>query len=141
MTDYSRHFERIADALAELPEDVLLDGEAVAFHPDGYSNFEALRGRGARDAVMVAFDILEVEGCDLQEEPLERRRSVLDGLLSDAPDGIMLSQWIEGDGPTIFEVACGMGLEGIISKRLGTKYQSGRCSNWLKTKNATFVRR
>jgi ATP-dependent DNA ligase len=80
--------------LTELPEDVLLDGEAVAFYPDGHSNSEALRGRGARNAVLVAFDILEVEGCDLKEEPLERGRSVLDGLLSDAPYGIMLSQWI-----------------------------------------------
>jgi bifunctional non-homologous end joining protein LigD len=141
MTDYTRHFERIAEAVAELPEDVLLDGEAVVFHSDGHSNFEALRGRGARDAVLVAFDILEVEGCDLQEEALERRRSVLDGLLSDAPDGIMLSQWIEGDGPAIFEAACGLGLEGIISKRLGTKYQSGRCQTWLKTKNSAFVHR
>jgi bifunctional non-homologous end joining protein LigD len=53
----------------------------------------------------------------------------------------MLSLWIEGDGPTIFEAACGLGLEGIISKRLGTKYRSGRCANWLKTKNEKFVRR
>ena len=64
-TDYTRHFQRIAEGLAELPEDVLLDGEAVAFHPYGHSNFKALRGRGARDAVLVA---LEVEGCDLPEE-------------------------------------------------------------------------
>lgn len=90
--DYSHHFERIAPALAELPEDVLLDGEAVVFHPDGHSNFEALRGRGARDAVLVAIDIVEVEACDLQEETLEPRRSVLNGLLSNASHGIMLSQ-------------------------------------------------
>jgi ATP-dependent DNA ligase len=72
---------------------------------------------------------------------LERQSKLLDGLLSDAPDGILLSQWSEGDGPAIFEAACGLGLEGIISKRLGTKYQSGRCADWLKTKNAAFVRR
>jgi bifunctional non-homologous end joining protein LigD len=71
----------------------------------------------------------------------EGRRSVLDGLLSDAPDGIMISQWIEGNGPTIFEAARGLGLEAIISKRLVTKYQSGRCSDWMKTKNPDFVRR
>lgn len=96
----------------------------------------APRNLGARHAIMVAFDIMEVESCDARAAAQRSRR-----MLSDAADGIMPSQWLEGDGPTVFEAACGLGLEGIVSKRLGTKYQSGRCANWLKTKNGAFVRR
>jgi bifunctional non-homologous end joining protein LigD len=44
---------------------------------------------------------------------------------------------LEGDGPTVFAHACKMGLEGIVSKRLGSRYRSGRSTDWLKFKNPT----
>jgi hypothetical protein len=59
---------------------------------------------------------------------LERRRSVLDGLLSDASDGMMLSHWIDGDGPRVYEAPAALGLERIISNRLGNKHQPGHCA-------------
>jgi len=43
---------------------------------------------------------------------------------------------LEGDGPTVFAHACKMGLEGIVSKRLGSRYRSGRSPDWLKMKNS-----
>jgi bifunctional non-homologous end joining protein LigD len=43
---------------------------------------------------------------------------------------------MEGDGPTIFAHACKMGLEGIVSKRNGCAYRSGRSPDWLKMKNS-----
>jgi hypothetical protein len=42
------------------------------------------------------------------------------------------------DGNRIFRHACGLGLEGIISKRIGSRYVSGRTRAWLKTKNPAF---
>jgi bifunctional non-homologous end joining protein LigD len=53
-------------------------------------------------------------------------------------DGIQLSEAITGDGADIFRHVCGMGLEGIVSKRIGSRYVSGRTKAWLKTKNPKF---
>jgi ATP-dependent DNA ligase len=55
-------------------------------------------------------------------------------------DGIQLSEAITGDGAAIFRHACGLGLEGIVSKRIGSRYVSGKTRAWLKTKNPGFQR-
>ena len=49
-------------------------------------------------------------------------------------DGIQFSEAITGDGAAIFRHACWMELEGIVSKRIGSRYVSGRTRAWLKTK-------
>jgi bifunctional non-homologous end joining protein LigD len=54
--------------------------------------------------------------------------------------GIQLSEALTGDGAAIFRHACGLGLEGIVSKRIGSRYVSGRTRAWLKTKNPNFQR-
>jgi bifunctional non-homologous end joining protein LigD len=55
------------------------------------------------------------------------------------PDGaIMFSEALEDDGALVFAKACELGVEGIVSKRLGGVYLSGPCRNWLKIKNSAF---
>ena len=87
----------------------------------------------------------EADGQDLRPEPLEKRRKRLAKLLSRKNkvmrDGIQLSEAITGDGAAIFRHACWMDLEGIVSKRIGSRYVSGRTRAWLKTKNRSFQRR
>jgi bifunctional non-homologous end joining protein LigD len=141
-TGYSDTFLRIAEAIRALPVDnALIDGEAVVFRPDGHSDFAALRSnRGAAIACFVAFDLLQFKGEDWRSMPLEVRRAQLESLVAGV-DGIKFSGAIEGDGPTVFAHACKLGLEGIVSKRLGGLYASGRCRNWLKVKNPDFERR
>ena len=93
---------------------------------------------------MVAYDIMEADGQDVRPEPLEERRKRLAKLLSRSNkamrDGIQLSKAITGDGAAIFRHACGLGLEGIVSKRIGSRYVSGRTRAWLKTRNPNFER-
>jgi bifunctional non-homologous end joining protein LigD len=48
---------------------------------------------------------------------------------------------VSGEGQRIFRHACAMGLEGIVSNRIGSRYVSGRTRAWLKTKNPNFERR
>jgi bifunctional non-homologous end joining protein LigD len=62
--------------------------------------------------------VLEVEGFDFRNQPLERRRAMLAELLAPIPHGIMLSEAIEGEGngANVFRHACRMELEGIVSK-------------------------
>jgi bifunctional non-homologous end joining protein LigD len=113
---------------------------------DNTSDFEGLRSRqGQAEAILVAYDIMEADGQDMRPEPLEERRKRLNKLLSRSNkamrDGIQLSEAIMGDGARIFRHACWMDLEGIVSKRIGSRYVSGRTQAWLKTKNPNFERR
>ena len=141
-TDLTDGFPRIAEAVRSLPaDDVLLDGEAVVFRPDGHTDFAALRTkRGADDAQMVVFDLLHIDGEDRRKLPLEVRRAELDALVAGI-NAIMFSEAIEAEGAVVFAKACEMGLEGIVSKRLGGAYWSGRVRNWVKSKNPAFQRR
>jgi bifunctional non-homologous end joining protein LigD len=141
-TDYSDTFVRIAETIRALPVDhVMIDGEAVVFRPDGHSDFAALRtNRGAAQASFVAYDLLRFQGEDWRTLPLEVRRAQLGSIVAGI-DGLTFSEAIEGDGALVFDHACRLGLEGIVSKRLGGVYSSGRCRNWLKVKNPAFERR
>jgi bifunctional non-homologous end joining protein LigD len=119
------------------------DGEAVVLRPDNLSDFEALRSRqGQVEAILVAYDVMEIDGQDVRPEALEERRNRLARLLSRKNkairEGIQLSEAIAGDGAAIFRHACGLGLEGIVSKRIGLRYVSGRTRAWLKTKKSEF---
>jgi bifunctional non-homologous end joining protein LigD len=64
--------------------------------------------------------------------------------MSGARHGVRLNEHLEHpEGDVVFRHACKMGLEGIVSKRLGSRYRSGRSPDWLKFKNpeAPAVRR
>jgi bifunctional non-homologous end joining protein LigD len=63
------------------------------------------------------------------------RKATLASLLRRAAPGLRLNEHIEADGPTVFAHACKLGLEGIVSKRKGSPYRSGRSPDWLKMKN------
>jgi bifunctional non-homologous end joining protein LigD len=84
---------------------------------------------------MWAFDIIELNGDDLRREPLERRKAALARVLARAGHGVQLNEHLEAEGPLVFEHACRMGLEGIVSKRKGSRYQSGRSRDWVKARN------
>lgn len=82
-----------------------------------------------------AFDLMMIDDEDVRLEPLADRRRRLARALSRGRGGLRFSEHMEGDGPTIFAHACRLGLEGIVSKRLDSRYKSGRSKSWLKTKN------
>jgi bifunctional non-homologous end joining protein LigD len=96
--------------------------------------------RGAEKASFVVYDLLQFRGEDWRTMPLEVCRAQLESIVAGV-DGIKFSDAIEGDGAIVFDHACRLGLEGIVSKRLGGAYASGRCRNWLKVKNSSFERR
>jgi bifunctional non-homologous end joining protein LigD len=145
-SDYSKAFTRMRDAIAALPvKNAVIDGEAVLIRTDNSFDFEGLRSRrGQAEAILVAYDVMELVGQDVRPEPLEERRKRLAKLLSRRNkairEGIQLSEAIMGDGARIFRHACWMDLEGIVSKRIGSRYVSGRTRAWLKTKNPNFRR-
>jgi bifunctional non-homologous end joining protein LigD len=141
--DFTGRFTRIADAVRGLSADeAVIDGEAVVFQNDGRSDFHALlTKRGWLVAALVAFDVLRLNGDDLRQRPLEKRREALARLIAKRRgDGIVFSEALAAEGAVVFKNACAFGLEGIVSKRAGSFYRNGRSRNWLKTKNPDFVR-
>jgi len=86
-------------------------------------------------AFAYAFDLLALDGEDMRGQPLSDRKAALAKLLRRAKPGIRYSEHIVGDGAEIFEHACKLGLEGIVSKRITAPYRSGKVKTWLKTKN------
>jgi bifunctional non-homologous end joining protein LigD len=135
--DLADRFFLAATAIASLPaRSCVIDGEAIACDERGLSVFEKIRWRQHDGAVsLCAFDLLELDGEDLRREPIEVRKATLKGLLRRARPGIAFNRHFEDDGTIVYEQACALGCEGIVSKRLGSPYRSGRSDCWVKIKN------
>ena len=132
-----RPYPAIATAAAKLrAKSFTIDGEAVVCSPDGVAVFEALhRRRQATDAMLYAFDLLELDGEDLRPRPLGERKARLAKLVGRSDRGIVYNEHTDEDGSTVFRHACKLRLEGIVSKRLTAPYRSGPSRDWIKVKN------
>lgn len=135
--DWADRFPAIVEAASRLrASSFLIDGEAVICRDDGLSDFNALRSRRRdHEAVLFAFDLIEHEGDDLRDVPLLNRKRRLSKLLGKAKHAIRLNEHLADDGAIVFDHACRMGLEGIVSKRIDAPYRSGPSKTWLKSKN------
>jgi len=139
--DWTEKFSAIAEAASSLP-DVLIDGEVVALDDKAEPNFAALQAAlsdGKTDNLMFyAFDLLFVDEFDLRRQPLrERKRRLRELLQGKGKHGggiIHYLDHLETGGEAVWESACKMSLEGIVSKRLDAPYQSARSDSWTKTK-------
>jgi bifunctional non-homologous end joining protein LigD len=117
-----------------------IDGEAVVLGPDGLSLFEELSRREATDtAILYAFDLIERDGEDMRNLPFLDRKAALARLLRNTEAGILFNEHIAADGPTVFEHACRLGAEGIVSKRVDGAYRSGPCRGWVKVRNPASI--
>jgi bifunctional non-homologous end joining protein LigD len=115
----------------------VIDGEVVCCDERGLAVFHVLRQRqNEATAFLYAFDLLELDGTDMRREPIEVRKATLASILRKRRPGVRFNEYLEHlDGELVFAHACKMGLEGIVSKRLGSPYRSGRSPDWLKFKN------
>jgi bifunctional non-homologous end joining protein LigD len=155
--DWSDRLPAVVAAVSQLKvTSCLIDGEVVVCDEQGLAVFNLLRrgGRVKHDAHLIAFDLLKLDGRDLQREPIETRKAELAGILEFSSGlgvapvrhpGLQPCDHIDQPGNVVFAHACKLGCEGIVSKRLGSKYRPGpnRCSDWIKVKNpaAPAVRR
>ena len=143
--DFANRYALIVDAIASLPvETCIIDGEAIVVDQTGLAIFELLRYRRQdHAATLCAFDIIELDGADLRRSPIEERKQHLAWALRKQHQGIAVNATYDGDGAVIYQHACTLGCEGIVSKRLGSAYRAGRTDQWLKMKNpeAPAVRR
>ena len=135
--DFSGRFPFIAMAVGKLPvRSCLIDGEAIVCDAKGLAVFDLIRRHGTiASAVHCAFDLLELDGDDLHREPIEKRKELLADLLGGSQLNLVFNECFEEDGTIVYREACKLGCEGIVSKRLGSLYRSGRSPHWVKVKN------
>jgi ATP-dependent DNA ligase len=136
--DWTKRYPRVIEATKVISaSSYVLDGELVVADARGVSSFEMLHSRKHdAAAILWAFDLLLLNGDDLRRFPLEERKEKLARLLKGyQQDGIAFSDHLYTDGATMFEIACKLGVEGIVSKLRDSQYISGRTKAWLKTKN------
>ncbi len=126
--DFTARFPLAVAAVGALPaRSFLLDGEAIVTNECGLAVFDLIRQqRHGADALLIAFDLIELDGEDLRRTPIEQRKRTLAKLVRRPHAGIVLNEVFEGDGDILFAHACKLGCEGIVSKRLGSPYRSGR---------------
>jgi bifunctional non-homologous end joining protein LigD len=134
------NYPQLLDALKLLPAShVIQDGEIVALDEKGRSSFQLLQVYKSSEQrvplVYYVFDVLFLEGKDLRNEPLSARRELLATVLKKAPPNIRLSEGLQGSKEDLLRVAQEFGLEGLVAKRVGSLYESGRRSGaWVKVK-------
>jgi len=134
--DWTKRYPRIVEEAARIKGSAILDAEVVCLDAEGVAQFDTLHSRRADSlAVACAFDLLMLNGDDLRRKPLTKRKTALRKLLRRSRGGIQYVEHVEGDGDKMFEAACRLGLEGIVSKRMVSPYRSGPSKAWLKTKN------
>jgi len=135
--DLTARFSNVAKEIVKAVKtpNCVLDGEVCALDESGRSSFSAMQqGKPGTPIVYYVFDVLEVEGEPLIDLPLVERRRRLEGLLDKRNRTVRLSETFD-DGAALYEAAKEQGLEGIMAKRLDSRYLPGKRSrDWLKIK-------
>jgi bifunctional non-homologous end joining protein LigD len=132
--DWTKRFKKVADEAWPIGAgSAIIDGEIVVPAADGTTDFSVLqnelKGKSTK-IVMVAFDLLYLNGYDLRKLPLIERKAHLKKLV--AKTDIQFSESFEIDGSEMFTHACSVGLEGVVSKVRDSRYASGRGNDWVK---------
>lgn len=139
--DWTHRMKAVAQAAAQLPvHAAILDGEVVVLNEHGGTSFADLQAAFDESAphplTYFAFDLLHLDGHNLRGLPLDQRKAILEGLFQQLGDNSTLrySTHIRAHGAEMFRRACQMGAEGVVSKRAGAPWRSGRAHDWIKAK-------
>lgn len=127
-------------------EQAILDGEIAALDDKGVARFELIQPRihqtdpnsishmaRSRPVIYFVFDLLYLNGYDLRQVPLAQRKQLLESILT--PAGVLrYSEHFPGAGDAMLQAARETGVEGLMAKRAGSRYEPRRSSDWLKIK-------
>lgn len=132
--DWTSRFRKVAnDAWHIKAGSAIVDGEIVVPAADGSTDFSVLqnelKGSSTR-IVLIAFDLLYLNGRDIRKLPLFQRKAELKKII--AGTDVQFSESFEIEGREMFAHACKLGLEGVVSKVRDSAYASGRGNNWVK---------
>jgi bifunctional non-homologous end joining protein LigD len=132
--DWTKRFRKIAgDLYLVSANSAVIDGEVVVPAADGTTDFSVLQNElkaKSTRIVLVAFDLLYLNGRDLRKLPLFERKAILKKLIEKTP--VQFSESFELDGREMFRHACQVGLEGVVSKVRDSRYRSDYGNDWVK---------
>ncbi|MGY4253410.1 bifunctional non-homologous end joining protein LigD [Bradyrhizobium sp. USDA 4516] len=132
--DWTHRFKKVAhDAWRIKANSAVVDGEIVVPAADGTTDFSVLQNElkgKSKTIVLVAFDLLYLNGRDIRKLPLFQRKAELRNILSGTD--IQFSESFEIEGREMFAHACKLGLEGVVSKVRDSAYPKGRTNDWVK---------
>ena len=135
--DLTQRFAAVARALpgALRTPHCVLDGEVCALDEEGRPTFSAMQ-RGRAELLYYVFDLLELEGRSLVDQPFRERRAELDALVVTGNPVVRISETFE-DGERLLKAAREQGFEGVVAKKASSRYEEGKRSrNWLKVKTS-----
>ena len=137
--DWTHRMKTVAEQIKALPaEFAILDGELVVLSPDGTTSFADLQAafqEGIKKPLTYfVFDLLHLNGHNLRGLSLVERKALLAQLVQGSGEYVRLSEHLETGGAEVFERACELHAEGIVSKRAAGRYVAGRSGDWLKLK-------
>jgi bifunctional non-homologous end joining protein LigD len=140
--DLTTRFSELVKALRGLkPKAFIFDGEVAVYDRAFISRFEWLRGRPTDEPatlpVYMVFDLLELDGRDLRQEPLKGRRRLLERLLR-SHGMIFAVRRLARDGLKAWEEVVARGFEGLVAKNPESRYVPGRPLAWLKVKQPKY---
>ena len=139
--DWTLKFPGLVKAMASFPaQAAMLDGEVVILDAAGRTSFQALQkslGRTSKASfIYQIFDLIHLDGYNLAAVPLVKRKKLLQTLFEsrELASSLRYSDHVQGNGGEFFDKACNYGIEGVVSKRADSPYESARTRNWLKAK-------
>jgi DNA ligase D-like protein (predicted ligase) len=134
--DFTERYISITKALSALSDETTLDGEVVALDSNGRPSFNTLQNYGSAGAPLLfyIFDLLLLNGKNVMNEPLVKRRELLERhVLPRLEEPIRYSPELKASLGDLIESVKVQGLEGLIAKRRDSKYEPGaRSSSWQK---------
>jgi DNA ligase D-like protein (predicted ligase) len=133
---FGRKYPAIVKALESLPDETVLDGEVVALDESGRPSFNTLQNHGSSTALLYyyVFDVLVLAGRDVMSKPLSARRELLRlQVLPLLTEPIREAPQFDASLPDLIHAVREQGLEGIVAKRLDSRYEPGQRSGaWRK---------
>ncbi len=133
-------FPEVVQAVEALPvSNACLDGELVVLGEGGQTDFAELQrvigGTSTAPLRYIVFDLPGLAGVDLSDSALSGRKALLRDLLPTPPHLLAYSDHVTGHGREVFAQTGERGIEGVVSKRAGSRYREGRGGDWIKSKH------
>jgi len=132
---FNNQYPYLVEALAELPEGTVVDGEIVALDESGRPNFNLLQSfrKEAIHMHYFIFDLLVCNDRDLTKLPLKERRELMESLLHFRSHRVRVSEQFEVSANDMLAAVRHQRLEGVIGKRRDSAYEAGkRTGSWVK---------
>lgn len=134
--DFNGRYADVVKGLARLPNESVIDGEIVAVDAEGRPSFNILQNYGSSPAPVLyyVFDVMVAAGRDVMHQPLEARRDILEKtILPKLVEPVRYAAPLDARLPVLVASVKTHGLEGLVAKRRGSRYEPGaRSGAWQK---------